>query len=289
MPFTAALVQLTSSNDVEENIAAVAAAVGQAAREGARYVQTPEMTNIVERDRERLRAAIRPEADDPALARFRTLAARHRLTLHIGSLALDAGGGRIANRGFVIGADGAIVARYDKIHLFDVDLPNGESWRESATYTPGEAAVLGPVEDGLLGLAICYDLRFPQLFRAYAHAGATLLGTPSCFTRQTGEAHWHVLQRARAIENGAFMLSAAQAGRHADGRETFGHSIVVAPWGEVLAEAGGEGPEVIYAEIDSARAAEARLRIPSLRNERPFAMPAAPAAPAARATASALP
>jgi predicted amidohydrolase len=165
------------------------------------------------------------------------------------------------------------LARYDKIHLFDVDLPGGESWRESAVYSPGDRAVVVDLPWLRLGVAICYDIRFPQLFRAQAHAGAAALTAPAAFTRQTGEAHWQVLQRARAIENGAFVISAAQAGRHADGRETYGHSIIVAPWGELLAEAGADGPEIIIADIDPRRSAAARDRIPALKNERPFALP----------------
>jgi deaminated glutathione amidase len=217
---------------------------------------------------------------------FSRLAAELKVVLHVGSLALDAGGGRIANRAFLFDPDGEVVARYDKIHLFDVDLPGGESWRESATYTPGGRAVVVDLAWCRLGVTICYDLRFPQLYRALAHAGAEVLTAPAAFTRQTGEAHWQVLQRARAIENGAFMVSAAQAGRHADGRETYGHSIIVAPWGEVLAEAGGEGPGVILAEIDLERAADARRRIPSLKNERPFALPEAEPEPARLKSAS---
>ena len=276
MTFRAACLQLTSSAEVAENIATVERLARRAAADGASYIQTPEMTNIVERKRERLQAAIRPEAGDPGVTTFAGLAAELKVVLHIGSLALDAGGGKIANRAFVFGPDGEALARYDKIHLFDVDLPGGESWRESATYTPGERAVAVDLPWCRLGVTICYDLRFPHLYRALAHAGANVLTAPAAFTRQTGEAHWDVLQRARAIENGAFMVSAAQGGRHADGRETYGHSIIVAPWGEVLAEAGGEGPEVILADIDVERAAEARRRIPSLRNERPFTPPAAP-------------
>ena len=209
------------------------------------------------------------------MRRFSALAAELGIVLHIGSLALKAPGNRIANRAFVFGREGELLARYDKIHLFDVDLPGGESWRESAVYHPGDRAIVVDLPWAKLGVAICYDIRFPQLFRAEAHAGAEVLTAPAAFTRQTGEAHWHVLQRARAIENGAFVISAAQAGRHADGRETFGHSIIVSPWGEVIAEAGGEGPEVIVAEIDPARVADARQRIPALRNERPFALPEA--------------
>jgi predicted amidohydrolase len=275
MIFKAACVQLCSSSDVEENIETVERLVREAAASGADYVQTPEMTNIVERRRASLAAKIRPEDDDPAVQRFAALAAELGIVLHIGSLALTASDGKIANRALVFGRDGGVLARYDKIHLFDVDLPGGESWRESAVYHPGNRAVVIDLPWLRLGVAICYDVRFPQLYRAQAHAGAAALTAPAAFTRQTGEAHWHVLQRARAIENGAFVISAAQAGRHADGRETFGHSIIVGPWGEVLAEAGGAGPEVILAEIDPQRAAEARQRIPSLKNERPFMLPEA--------------
>ena len=210
------------------------------------------------------------------MTRFASLAAELGIVLHIGSLALKASEDRIANRALVFGRDGKVLARYDKIHLFDVDLPNGESWRESAVYHPGDRAVVAALPWLRLGVAICYDVRFPQLFRAQAHAGASALSAPAVFTRQTGEAHWHVLQRARAIENGAFVISAAQAGRHADGRETFGHSIIVGPWGDVLAEGGGDGPEMILAEIDPAESSKARQRIPSLSHERPFALPDRP-------------
>jgi predicted amidohydrolase len=276
MKFQAACVQLRSSTEVAENVESAARLIREAVRAGAQYVQTPEMTNIVERRRTALVAAVVPERSDPAVARFAALAAELGIVLHIGSLALKAPDGRVANRALLFGPEGRVIARYDKIHLFDVDLPGGESWRESATYLPGDRAVVADLPWVRLGMAICYDIRFPQLFRAQAHAGAAAITAPAAFTRQTGEAHWHVLQRARAIENGAFVVSAAQAGRHADGRETFGHSIIVAPWGEVLAEAGGQGPEVIIAEIDPAQSVEARQRIPSLRNERPFALPGAP-------------
>jgi predicted amidohydrolase len=273
MTFRAACVQLCSSTDVSENIDAVERLTREAAARGAQYVQTPEMTNIVQRHRKALAASILPESGDPAIRRLASLAAELGIVLHIGSLALQAADGRIANRALVFGRSGELLARYDKIHLFDVDLPGGESWRESAVYHPGDRAVIADLPWLRLGVAICYDIRFPQLFRAHAHAGAAALTAPAAFTRQTGEAHWHVLQRARAIENGAFVISAAQAGRHADGRETFGHSMIVSPWGEVLAEAGGEGPEVILADIDPGSSADARQRIPALKNERSFALP----------------
>jgi predicted amidohydrolase len=275
MTFKAGLVQLQSSTNVAENIATTERMVREAAKAGAEYVQTPEMTNIVERNRASLEAAIAPEQSDPAAKRFAALAAELGIVLHIGSLALRASDGKIANRALVFGRKGETIARYDKIHLFDVDLPSGESWRESATYHPGDRAVVVDLPWLKLGVSICYDIRFPHLYRAEAHAGAMALSAPAAFTRQTGEAHWHVLQRARAIENGAFVISAAQAGRHQDGRETFGHSIVVSPWGEIIAEGGGDRPEVILAEIDPALSEDARRRIPSLKNERPFALPGA--------------
>ncbi len=276
MTFRAACVQLTSTNVPEENIAAVDRLVRAAAKEGATYIQTPEMTNIVDRDRANLVARIRPESSDPSVAAFSRLAAELGIVLHVGSLALAEPEGRIANRAFVFGPDGRTLARYDKIHLYDVDLPNGENWRESAVYHPGDRAVIAELPFARLGVTICYDLRFPQLFRTLAHAGATILTAPAAFTKLTGEAHWQVLQRARAIENGAFMVSAAQAGKHVDGRETYGHSIIVAPWGDVLAEAGPDGEEVVVADIDVARSIEARQRIPVLKNERRYQGPDVP-------------
>jgi deaminated glutathione amidase len=276
MTFRAACIQLTSSNLPEENIATADRLVRAAAKDGATYIQTPEMTNIVERDRESLASRIRPETSDPSIAAFSKLAAELGIVLHVGSLALAEPEGRIANRAFVFGPDGRTIARYDKIHLYDVDLPNGESWRESAVYHPGDRAVIAETPFARLGITICYDLRFPQLFRTLSHAGATVLTAPAAFTRLTGEAHWQVLQRARAIENGAFMISAAQAGTHADGRETYGHSIIVAPWGEVLAEGGPDGEEIVAADIDVARSIEVRQRIPVLKNERRFQGPDIP-------------
>ncbi len=196
------------------------------------------------------------------------------MAVHVGSLAVK-NGDKVANRAFVIDREGAITASYDKLHLYDVDLPNGESYRESATYTGGTRAVVADLPWGRLGVAICYDVRFPALYRALAEAGAEILSAPAAFTRQTGEAHWHVLQRARAIETGSFMISAAQGGRHEDGRETYGHSLIVDPWGRVLAEADGNEPGVILAEIDMALVADARARIPALRHARPVVVEAA--------------
>ncbi len=268
-PFVAACVQLRSGVDPAANIDAATGFIREAAAAGATYVQTPEMSNAVNRSREGLFAVLAPEERDPMLAAFRALARDLRIHLHAGSLAILRPDGKVANRAFVIGPDGEIAARYDKVHLFDVDLPNGESWRESNTYTGGASAIAVDLPQLRLGLSICYDVRFPYLYRALAEAGAQMLSAPACFTRQTGEAHWVVLQRARAIETGSFMLSAAQAGRHEDGRETFGHSIIVDPWGRVLAEAGDQ-PGVILATIDPALVADARGRIPTLQHTRSF-------------------
>jgi deaminated glutathione amidase len=268
--FTAGLVQMRTGQDVAANIAAASALIREAAEEGADYVQTPEMTGLLVRDRERLLASVTDEKHDPALAAFHGLAAELGIWLHIGSLAIRLGGSeRAANRSFLIDPSGAIAARYDKIHMFDVDLANGESWRESRTYQPGEAAAVADLPWGRLGMTICYDLRFPALYRGLAQAGADFLAIPAAFTQQTGEAHWHVLMRARAIETGSFVLAAAQAGLHEDGRETFGHSLIVDPWGRVLAERGIE-PGVVMARIDPDRVAEARRRIPALENARRF-------------------
>jgi deaminated glutathione amidase len=271
---------MRSGRDPLVNRDAAAALVREAAGQGAHYVQTPEMTSLVERSRAALFDKVGPEGRDPTLAALREVARERRIVVHVGSLAVRAGD-KIANRAFVIDAAGEIVASYDKIHLFDVDLPNGESWRESATYTGGERAVLAETPWGLLGLTICYDVRFPALYRALAEGGASFLSAPACFTRQTGEAHWHVLHRARAIETGSFMISAAQGGTHEDGRETFGHSLIVDPWGRVLAEAGTD-PGVILAEIDVGQVAEARGRIPALKHARPFTVEVAAASPSSK-------
>jgi predicted amidohydrolase len=236
---------------------------------GADYVLTPEMTNILEIRRERLFAALEPEESEPSLAAFRDLARKLGIFLHIGSLAIKLLPEKAANRSFLIDRKGEIIARYDKIHMFDVDLDGGESYRESRNYRPGEIGVAADLPWGRLGLTVCYDLRFPALYRALAEAGSSFLAIPSAFTRQTGEAHWHVLSRARAIENGAFVLAAAQGGKHENGRETFGHSLVVDPWGRILAE-GGTEPGVILAVIDPAEVTTARARIPSLQHGRRF-------------------
>ncbi|MEI2387351.1 carbon-nitrogen hydrolase family protein [Breoghania sp. JC706] len=268
--FKAACVQTRSGRDVAANIASVETLIRAAASDGAAYVLTPEMTNLLERDRAALMAKIAGEADDPTLARFRQLARELGLWLHIGSLAIRIDDKTVANRGFLITPEGAVAARYDKIHMFDVDLDNGESWRESRTYRPGEKSVVAELPWLNLGMAVCYDVRFPALFRAQAKAGAQALTVPAAFTRQTGQAHWHTLLKARAIENGAFVFAAAQGGRHEDGRETYGHSLIIAPWGEVLAEADHDEPGFILADIDVDEVAKARGRVPALANERPF-------------------
>ncbi|HZH51063.1 MAG TPA: carbon-nitrogen hydrolase family protein [Microvirga sp.] len=280
--FTAACVQMRSGRDPLKNRDAAVALVREAAAQGADFVQTPEMTSLVERERAALFDKVGPEEHDPTLLALREVARERGIVVHIGSNAVKAGD-KIANRAFLIGRDGEVVASYDKVHLFDVDLPNGESWRESATYTGGERAVLAETPWGWLGMTICYDVRFAALYRALAESGASFLSAPACFTKQTGEAHWHVLHRARAVETGSFMISAAQGGLHEDGRETYGHSLIVDPWGRVLAE-GGTEPGVILAEIDVGLVADARSRIPTLKNARPFRVEAVAAAqPVAKA------
>jgi deaminated glutathione amidase len=267
--FRAALIQMRSGRMPAANVDAAAKLIAEASAGGACYVQTPEMTNILEAKRDLLMAAIVPEQDDPSLAAFREIARRYRLWLHLGSLAIRISPDRAANRGFLIDPDGDIAARYDKIHMFDVDLANGESYRESRSYVPGDQAVTAALPWGRLGMTICYDLRFPALYRALAEAGSAFLAIPSAFTRQTGEAHWHILNRARAIENGCYVLAAAQGGSHENGRETFGHSLIVDPWGRVLAE-GGVDPAVVIADIDLAAITAARGRVPSLQHGRRF-------------------
>jgi predicted amidohydrolase len=267
--FRVGLVQMRSGRTPAANVAAAVKLIGQASEAGADYVQTPEMTNILELKRENLFAAIVAEEEDAGLAAFRDLARKLGLWLHIGSLAIKISPDKAANRAFLIDPKGEIVARYDKIHMFDVDLANGESYRESRSYRAGELAVMGDLPWGRLGLTICYDLRFPALHRALAESGATFLAIPAAFTKQTGEAHWHVLMRARAIENGSFVFAAAQGGTHEDGRSTYGHSLVIDPWGRVIAE-GGTEPGVVLAEIDPGEVAVARARIPSLQHGRRF-------------------
>ncbi|MEZ5925952.1 MAG: carbon-nitrogen hydrolase family protein [Hyphomicrobiaceae bacterium] len=274
--FRAALVTLTSGSVVERNICAASGLIREAAAQGASYVQTPENTGLMEPDRDQLRALAAPERDHQVLRRLSELAATLGIWLHIGSLAVARPDGQLANRSYLVTPKGDIACRYDKIHMFDVDLPSGDSFRESERFVAGDQAVVASLPWGRLGMTICYDLRFPGLYRALAQSGAHILAVPSAFTRQTGEAHWHVLLRARAIETGSFVLAAAQAGRHDSGRTTYGHSIAISPWGEVLAE-GGIDPGVIITDLDLASVAVARQRIPALDGDRPFRLARAPA------------
>jgi deaminated glutathione amidase len=267
-----AAIQMCSGVEPERNVATLREMVREAASLGAQYVQTPEMTGMVERDRAALFSKLKPEQSDLVVAAARELALAHRIHLHIGSTAILLPDGKVANRAFLFAPNGDIVATYDKVHMFDVDLDKGESWRESATYAPGTRAVVADLPFGKLGFAVCYDLRFPQLFQAEANAGAEILTAPAAFTKQTGEAHWHALLRARAIENGVFVIAAAQSGLHEDGRETFGHTMIVNPWGEIVAEALSQDPQIVTARIDLAEVHAARKKIPNLKNARAFSV-----------------
>ena len=267
----AALFQSRTGIDPAANAKAISSAIADAAAHGADMLFTPEMSNLLDRDRERAAQHLCSEADDPTLAAARKAAAEAGIWVHLGSLALkgERADGRLVNRGFVIDGSGEIRARYDKIHLFDVDLPTGESWRESAAYAPGERVVAVDTPWGRLGLAICYDLRFPDLFRAMSDAGATMLALPAAFTVPTGKAHWHVLVRARAIESSCWVIAAAQSGVHGDGRATYGHSLVIDPWGDIALDM-GEANGLGYAEIDAAKTSDVRMRVPSLKHRRPI-------------------
>jgi predicted amidohydrolase len=269
-----ACIQMRSGTDVAANIRAIDSAVEDAAGQGARYIQTPEMSGLVQRHRPGLFETAKAEESDLLVARAAELARRFGVYLHIGSTAIVVGEQKLANRAFVFAPDGACMARYDKIHMFDVDLDNGERWRESAVYQPGAEGRLINIEGAGLGVSICYDLRFPALAQAYAQAGASILTYPSCFTRQTGEAHWHVLLRARAIENGCFVIAAAQGGLHEDGRESFGRSLIVNPWGEIMAEQPSNEPGVIVADLDLNAVSKARSKVPNLANQRSFTISA---------------
>ncbi|KQM63802.1 nitrilase [Sphingomonas sp. Leaf17] len=260
---------MTSGIDPLANAATIVTAVGDAADAGATVMFTPEMSGLLDRDRDRAAHSITIEEADPVLAAVRAAAARAAIWVHIGSLAVRRADGRLGNRGFVIDGMGAIRARYDKLHLFDVDLPTGERWRESASYVAGDTAVVATTPAGLVGLSICYDLRFADLYARLSDAGATILAVPAAFTRPTGAAHWHVLLRARAIEAGAFVVAAAQTGIHADGRTTYGHSLVVDPWGTVLCDM-GEEPGLAIVNLDEAALADTRSRIPVLTHRRPI-------------------
>ena len=265
----AAVLQMTSGIDPAANAAAIVEAVRQAAEQGADMLFTPEMAGYLDRNRARAAETLRSEADDPVLATVREAAARHGLWVHLGSLPLrqEDGDERWVNRSFVIDNKGEIRARYDKIHLFDVDLATGESWRESAVYRPGEKVVAVDTPWGRMGLSVCYDLRFPDLYRALTNSGVTMLLVPAAFTVPTGQAHWHVLLRARAIEAGCFVIAPAQTGRHGDGRETYGHSLVIDPWGDILLDM-EEKAGLALADIDLSRVEEVRGRVPAIANRR---------------------
>lgn len=270
--FRAACVQLRSTDDVEENIRTVSELVREAHSKGARFIATPENTTLMAPDGGAKLERTRPEEAEPALPAFCSLASILDVWLLVGSLAIKVSETKTANRSYLIGPRGLVVAVYDKIHLFDVELPSGEKYRESNTVEGGDEAVLANTPWGKMGLTICYDLRFPHLYRTLAKAGAFMFTVPSAFTETTGKAHWHTLLCARAIENGAFVVAPAQGGLHANGRKTYGHSLIVSPWGEVLAEAGTE-PSVIVAEIDPQASVEARARVPNLQHDRPFGGP----------------
>jgi predicted amidohydrolase len=267
--FRVGLVQMCSGRDVDRNVVSATDLIREAAKGGADYVQTPEMTTLMELERPRLLAAARPEEDDPALSHFQGLARELGIWLHIGSLPVKVANGKLANRSFLISPEGRVTARYDKIHMFDIDLGGGESYEESANYEPGRHAVVADLPWGPLGLTICYDLRFPKLYRALAKAGAKFLAVPAAFTRPTGLAHWHTLLRARAIESQAFVFAAAQGGKHENGRETFGHSLAISPWGEILGE-GDVHPTVVFADVELQLLEDVRRRVPSLQHDRAF-------------------
>jgi predicted amidohydrolase len=264
-----ALLQTTTGIDPAANAAALVAGVEQAAEGGADMLFTPEMSGLLDRDRERAARHVVPEEASPVLAAVREAARAHGMWVALGSLAVARADGRWANRSFVIDGEGVIVARYDKMHMFDVELATGEAWRESAAYAPGEAVVTAETPAGRLGLAVCYDIRFPALFEALGRLACDVIAIPAAFTVPTGKAHWHLLQRARAVEASAWVVAAAQVGEHADGRRTYGHSLVVDPWGEIVLDMGGDEAGLAFAEIDRRRTVEVRKQLPSLANRRP--------------------
>ena len=270
--FTAAMVQMRTSLLPEPSLEQGMKLIREAAKQGAHYVLTPEVSNMMQLNRKALFEHLASEDDDKSLRAYRALAKELKIHLHVGSLALKFSEEKAVNRSFLISPDGAVLASYDKIHMFDIDLPGGESYRESANYQPCETAVISDLPWGRIGLTICYDVRFPSLYRALAEAGASFLTVPSAFTRKTGEAHWTVLLRSRAIETGCFVFAAAQAGLHENKRETFGHSLIVDPWGRVVAEQASDEPGIVYAEIDTAAVKDARGKIPNLKNAREFAV-----------------
>lgn len=267
-----AVLQMTSGINPDANARTIVSALEAAAQDGAAMIFTPEMSGLLDRDRKRAIGQVVPEDEDRVLAAVRDAAARTGVWVALGSLAVMREDERWANRSFVIDGTGAISARYDKIHMFDVDLATGESWRESNAYAAGEAVVTVATPAGRLGLTICYDIRFPALFEALGRARCDVIAIPAAFTVPTGQAHWHLLQRARAVEASAYVVSAAQVGRHEDGRSTFGHSLVADPWGEVLLDMGGEAASLGFAEIAPERIADVRAQLPSLANRRNIAI-----------------
>ncbi|RYE88708.1 MAG: carbon-nitrogen hydrolase family protein [Hyphomicrobiales bacterium] len=267
-----AALQMRSGTQPGPNLAELDRLAGEAAAQGATYALSPEVTVVFAKNREGLASVAGPWEGNPAIAEAAAIARRHTLNLHLGSLAVALPDGRFANRSVLFRPDGSIAATYDKVHLFDATLPGLRDYRESATYAGGDRAVVSDAPGFPLGLTICYDVRFPALHRALAEAGAQVLAVPAAFTRPTGEAHWHVLLRARAIETGCYVIAAAQAGSHENGRQTYGHSLIVDPWGKVIAECDGETPGVAIADIDLAAVADARGRVPALANARPFSL-----------------
>jgi deaminated glutathione amidase len=272
LSFTAAMVQMRTGLLPPGNLEQGTKLIREAAAQGADYVLTPEVSNMIQSNRQAMFENLAAEEDDLSLKAYRALAAELKIHLHIGSLALRASPERAVNRSFLIGPDGMVIARYDKIHMFDIDLPGGESYRESANYQPGETAVIADLPWGRIGLTICYDVRFPALYRALAESGASFLTVPSAFTVRTGEAHWHTLLRARAIENGCFVFAAAQAGTHESKRQSYGHSLIIDPWGAILAEGSATETGVFLARIDPAKVETARKTVPSLQHGRRFSM-----------------
>lgn len=268
-----AALQMRSGLDPEANLAAMAELLAEAAGQGAQYALTPEVTMIFPENREQLRSVAAPFEGHPQLASTAELARQHGMFVHVGSLPVPLEDGRFANRSVLFGRDGSQLATYDKIHLFDADIAGLNAYRESATYRAGERAVIASLGEFTLGFSICYDMRFPLLYNALANAGANVLAVPAAFTVPTGQAHWHALLRARAIETGSYVIAAAQGGMHPNGRATYGHSLVVDPWGKVIAELDHDAPGVLVAEIDPAAVREARQRVPALANARDFMGP----------------
>jgi deaminated glutathione amidase len=272
LSFTAAMVQMRTGLLPPANLEQGTKLIREAAAQGADYVLTPEVSNMIQSNRQAMFENLADEEDDLSLKAYRALAAELKIHLHIGSLALRASPERAVNRSFLIAPDGTVIASYDKIHMFDIDLPGGESYRESANYQPGETAVIADLPWGRIGLTICYDVRFPALYRALAESGASFLTVPSAFTVRTGEAHWHTLLRARAIENGCFVFAAAQAGTHESKRQSYGHSLIIDPWGTILAEGSATETGVFLAKIDPAKVETARKSVPSLQHGRRFSV-----------------